>query len=67
MKINNRRELKNIAFDHSVDNDYRYLKKIYGECTKEPHNFLTMDTTLLASNLLRFRKNLFDSYKNDNS
>ena len=36
--------------------------KIYRECTKEPYNFLTIDTTLPASDPLRFRKNLFDSY-----
>ena len=36
--------------------------KVYGECKKEPYNFLTIDTMLPASDLLRFRKNLFDSY-----
>ena len=41
--------------------------KIYRECTKEPYSFLTIDTTLPASDPLRFRKNLFDSYKNDNN
>ena len=66
MKINNRIELKNIASDHSADIDYQDFKKIYRECTKEPYNFLTIDTTLPASDPLRFRKNLFDSYKNDN-
>ena len=41
---------------------------MYSECTKEPFNFLTIDTTMLpASDPLRFRKNLFDSYKNDNN
>ena len=40
--------------------------KIYRECTKEPFNFLTIDTTLPASNQLRFRKNLFH-YKNDSN
>ena len=40
---------------------------MYRECTKEPYNFLTIDTKLPASDLLRFRKNLFDSYKNDNN
>ena len=39
--------------------------KIYRECTRESFNFLTTDTTLPASDPLRFRKNLFDSYKND--
>ena len=67
MKINNRRELQNIATDHSADIDYQDFKKIYRECTKEPYNFLTIDTTLPASDPLRFRKNLFDSYKNDSN
>ena len=67
MKINNRIELKNIVTDHSADIDYNDLKKIYRECTKELFNFLTIDTMLPASNPLRFRKNLFDSYKNENN
>ena len=67
MKINNRIELKNIAINHSADIDYQDFIKIYRECTKEPYNFLTIDTTLPASDPLRFRKNLFDSYKNDNN
>ena len=49
MKINNRRELQNIATDHSAHIDYKDLVKIYRECTKEPYNFLTTDTTLPAS------------------
>ena len=67
MKINNRKELQNIAINHSADIDYNDFMKIYRECTKEPFNFLTIDTTLPASDPLRFRKNLFDSYKNDNN
>ena len=67
MKINNRIGLKNIATDHSADIDFEDFKKIYRECIKEPFNFLTIDSTLPASNPLRFRKNLFDSYKNDNN
>ena len=67
MKINNKRELQNIAINHSADIDYKDLMKIYRECTKEPFNFLTKDTTLPASEPLRFRKNLFDSNKNDSN
>ena len=63
MKINNKRELQNIAINHSADIDYQDFIKIYRECTKEPYNVLTIDTTLPASDPLRFRKNLFDSYK----
>ena len=61
MKINNRRELQNIARNHSADIDYKNFVKIYRECTKELFNFLTIDTKLLASNPLRSRKNLFES------
>ena len=67
LKINNKRELQNIAINHSTDIDYEDFIKIYRECTKEPFNVLTIDTTLPASNPLRFRKNLFDSYKNDSN
>ena len=60
VKINNRIELQNIAPDNSADIDYLDFKKIY-KCTKKPYNFLTTDTTLPASDPLRFRKNLFES------
>ena len=59
MKINNRIELQNIA----IDIDYNDFMKNYIECTREPFTFLTIDTTLPASDPLRFRKNLFHSYK----
>ena len=67
MKINNKKKLENIAINHSADIDYQDFKKIYRECTKEPYNVLTIDTTLPASNPLRFRKNLIDTYKNDSN
>ena len=66
MKINSKRQLQNIAINYSADIDYHDFMKIYRECTREPYNFLTIDTTSPASDPLRFRKNLFDSYKNDN-
>ena len=52
MKINNRKKLQNIAINHSGDTDYQDFMKIYRECTKEPYNCLTVDTTLPASDLL---------------
>ena len=67
VRLNNKRELQNIATNHSVDIDYQDYKKIYKECTKEPFNFLTIYNTLPASDPLRFGKNLFDSYKNGNN
>ena len=38
MKINNKRELKNIAINHSAEIDYVDFIKIYRECTKEPYD-----------------------------
>ena len=67
MKINNRRELQNIAFNHPADIDYNDFVKIYREYTKEPYSFFTIDTTLQASDLLRFRKDLLPLYKNDSN
>ena len=67
MKITNNKNLRNIAINHSADIDYKDFMKIYRECTREPFNFLTIDTTLPASDPLRFRKNLFPTYKNDSN
>ena len=46
MKINNKRELQNIAIDHSADIDYKDFVKIYKEYTKEHFNFFIIDTKL---------------------
>ena len=67
MKMNNKKELQNIAINHSADIYYKDFMKIYRECPKEPYSILTIDTTLSPSDLLRFRKNQFHTYKNDSS
>ena len=67
MKINNKRELQNTATNHSADIGYKDFLKIYREYTKKPFNFLTIDTTLPASDLLRFRKNLLSINKKDSN
>ena len=67
MKINNKTELENNAITHSADIDYKDFMKIYSECTEEPYSLLITDTTLPASDPLRFRKKLFLSYKNDSN
>ena len=61
MKIHSKRELQNIAINHTSEIDYQDFKKIYRECTKKPYTFLTIDTTLPVSDPLKFRKNLFVS------
>ena len=61
MKIKNRKELQNIAINHSADIDYEDFMKIYRECTRQSYSFLTTDTPLPACDPLRFRKKLFGS------
>ena len=56
MKIHNKRELKQIAINHSTDNDYKDFMKIYKKYASEPYFFLTIDTTLSAKDSLGFRK-----------
>ena len=57
-KLNSKRELQNIAVNHSADIDYKDFVKIYRDCKKEPYNFLTIDTTQPVDK--RFRKNFND-------
>ena len=59
MKFHNKRELQNIATNHSADIDYKDFMKIYKKCTSEPYSFSTIDTTLSCINPLRFRKKKF--------
>ena len=39
MKIHSKRELQQIAINHSADIEYRDFLKIYKNCTNEPYSF----------------------------
>ena len=58
MKIPNKRELQQIALNHSSDIDFKDFMKIFKKYTAEPYSFLANDTTLPSDDPLRFRKNL---------
>ena len=58
MKIPNKRELQQIALNHSSDIDFKDFIKIYTKYTKEPYSFSVNDTTLPSDDPSRFRKNL---------
>ena len=60
MKIPNKRELQQIALNHSSDISTKDFIKIYKKYTPEPYSFLVNDATLASDNPLRFRKNLFN-------
>ena len=66
MKIANKRELQQIAINHSSDINTGDIIEIYRKCTDKPYSFLVIDTTLSSNNRLRFRKNLNIINNNDN-
>ena len=59
MLIPNKRELQQIALNHSSDINSKGFIKIYKKYTAEPYSFL-VNVTLASDNPLRFRKNHFD-------
>ena len=58
MKILNKRELQQIALNHSLDIDFKDFMKIYKQYTAEPYYFLVNDAMLASNNPLRFKKNI---------
>ena len=58
MKIPNKRELQQIALNHSSDIDFKDFMQFYKKCTTEPYSFLVNDTTLPSDDPLRFRNNV---------
>ena len=60
MKIPDKRELQQIAINHSSNIDTKDFIKVYKKCTDEPYSILVNDATLSSDNPLRFRKNLYN-------
>ena len=61
MKISNKRELQQIAFNHSSDIDFQDFINLHKRCIGRPYSFLVIDTTLASDNfrhLESFRKNV---------
>ena len=58
MKIPNKRELQQIASNHSSDIDFKNFMKLFKDYNKRPYSFLGNDTSLSLDNPLRFGKNL---------
>ena len=55
-KIPNKRELQQIAINHSSDISTKDFENIYRKCTVEPYSLFVNDTTLASNNPLWFRK-----------
>ena len=54
-----KRELQQIALNHSSEIDFKGFMEIYKTYTAESHSFLVNDTTLSSDNPLRNRKKFF--------
>ena len=61
-RISNKRELQQIAINHSSDINTKGFANIYKKCTAEPYSFLVHDTALTSNDPLRFRQDLFNIY-----
>ena len=59
MKTRSKRELQQIALNHSSEIDFKDFVEIYKIYTAESHSFLVNDTTLSSGNPLRNRKKFF--------
>ena len=60
LKIQNKQELQQIAFNHSSDIDFQEFINLYKTCTAKPYYFLIVNTTLASDNSSLFRKNVLE-------
>ena len=60
MKISDKRELQQIALNHSSDISTKDFIKIYKKFKAKPYSVLVNDATIASDNPLRFRRNLFN-------
>ena len=60
MKIPDKKELQQIAFNNSADIDSKYFLNLYKRCTSKTYSFLVNDTTLASDNPLPYRCNLLE-------
>ena len=60
IKIPNKKELQQMAFNHSSDIDFQDYMNLYKKSTEKPYYFLVIDTTLASDIPSRLRKNLLE-------
>ena len=58
MKIPNKREFQQIAFNHSSDIDFKDFMHFYKKRTAKPYSVLATGATLASADPLPFRKNI---------
>ena len=60
LKVLNKQELQQIAFNHSSDLEFKNFMNLHKKYTTKPHYFLVYHTTLASDNPLRFRNILLE-------
>ena len=60
IKISNKRELQQIAFNHSSDIDFNDFMNLYKKCTAKPYSSLVIDATVVSDNPLHFRNSILE-------
>ena len=60
MKIPNKREFQQTAYNHPSDIDFRGFMNLYKICTIKLYFSLVIEATLESDNLSRFRENLVE-------
>ena len=59
MKIPNKRDLQQIAFNHSSDIDFHDFVNLYKKFTAKPYSFLIIDTTSYIRLFFTFLERIF--------
>ena len=57
LKIQNKRELQQFAFNHSSDIDFEDFMNLYKKFIEKIYSFSVIDTTVASDNSSRFKKN----------
>ena len=60
MKITNKQQLQQIAFNHLSDIDFKGFMNFYKKCNVIPYSFLVNEATLASYNPLCFIENLLE-------
>ena len=63
MKMPNKSELHQIAFNHSSYIDFQDFMNLYNKCTAKPNSFLVINTVLASDNSSYFRKSFRKNIK----
>ena len=58
MKVPEKSEFQQIAFNNSSDIDFRGFMNLYKKCTAKPYSLLGIKTTIASDNPSCFKKNL---------